>query len=454
MDDERNERARERERRRHHTVIQTGQVHVEMFVLLLFFFFMSYGYSIDMIEKDFNSSIEKILRLNEHLFIGTENLLHRLSSTTFQTNSPSFNLNSYHLKLLLPISNEHLFICGTVKSGSCQIIDHNFNVIINSSLPILMNSTIPLILHEENLIYLGVTYTNEGISRWQIPNLSGRSLNLTNFLQIYSIKTDNEDISRDDLSLRFMPRQQMTFIVQYIYSFSTKNFIYYLSNQPDEHDPTMIITKIIRFCRKKSSSIIRTYSELPLICLNSQWILQSAQIVTNPNEDLILIGMFRQRDGSNGTLMCSYDLRQEIDRSFLENYHRCYSLGIGQRGLAFIKPNEPCRKDSVWSMNMNEDFCSSIVSEHLPYPVGGRNPIIGRVFEENLLENTHTFHLHSYGSIHVLSQGLTNGTLKLVSVLIDQWIVNEVRDNVTLISSPVGCLFLSNGRMKDIVSNL
>ena len=70
-------------------------------------------------------------------------------------------------------------------------------------------------------------------------------------------------------------------------------------------------------------------------------------------------------------------------------------------------------------MEMKDDLCSSIVNERLPYPVGGRNPIIGRVFYENVLENTHTFHLHSYGSIHFISQGLTNGTLKLVSVLID-----------------------------------
>ena len=356
-DDGRTEGEREREREKENegddgiTVIQTRQV--EMFVLLFFICYgLNQGYSIEIIEKDFEFSIEKILRINDQIFIGTEYFLHRLSSTTLEKNSHSFNLNpSYHIKILLPIPNGNLLICGTVKSGLCQIIDQNFNVMINSSLPIVandrMNSTIPLIIHEENLIYLGVSYTNEGISRWQIPNLSGRSLNLTNFLQIYPIKAENEDISRDDLSLRFIPRQQMTFIVQYIYSFSTENFIYYLSNQPDDLDPTMIITKIIRFCRKKSYSIIRSYTELPLICFNSQWILQSAQIVSNPNEDLILIGTFRKRDGSNGTIMCSWNLREQIEKSFLENYQRCYSMGIGQRGLAFIKPNEPCRKDLV-----------------------------------------------------------------------------------------------------------
>ena len=332
-------------------VISRSNMWIVLFVLGNLFI---HGYSIDILEKDLNKSIEKILLINGNLFLGTENFLHRLSSTTLQNNAHSFHFSfnqSYHLKILLPIINDNLLICGTVQSGLCQIIDHNFHVMINSSLAIVandrINSTIPLIIPEDNLIYLGVTYTNQGISRWQIPNLSGRSLNFSQFLQIPSIKNVDEDISRDDLSLRFMPRQQLTFIVQYIYSFYTDDYIYFLTNQPTDIDQSIITTKIVRFCRKKSSSIIRSYSELPLICSDTQWIVQSAQIVRNPENEWILLGMFRKRDGSNGTLMCVWHLREQIEKSFFENYQRCYSAGIGQRDLAFIKPNEPCRKDQV-----------------------------------------------------------------------------------------------------------
>jgi len=303
--------------------------------------------SIDFIEKDFNNSIEKILLLNENLFLGTINSLHRLSSLTLNENlnSKFFDTNS-HWKILLSIENQNLLLCRTISQGLCQIIDQDFNLIINSSLPIVandpINSTIGLIIPEKNLIYFGVTYTNEGMYRWQIPNISGRSLNISRFMKILS-ENDEEGISRDDLSLRFMPRQQTTFIVQYISAFYTKNYIYFLTNQPNDIEQTNFQSKILRFCRDTTNSIIRTYSEMPLICLNSDWILKTAEIL---NED-ILIGHFTRKDGTGGTNICSWNIRNDIDKAFEDNYRTCYSMGIGQRGLAFIKPNEPCRKDEV-----------------------------------------------------------------------------------------------------------
>ena len=309
--------------------------------------------TIDVIENDLNNSIEKILLIKENLFLGTMNSLHRLSSLTLNQTLPLLNLNpqfvqtNYHWKILLPTENRNLLICGTISQGLCQMIDQDFNLIINSSLPIVandpLNSTIGLIIPEKNLIYFGVTYTSEGTYRWQIPNISGRSLNISRFMKILSAN-DDDGISRDDLSLRFMSRQQTTFIVQYISSFYTKNYIYFLTNQPDDIEQKNFQTKILRFCRDTSNSIIRTYSEIPLICLNSDWILKTAEVINN--ED-ILIGHFTRKDGTGGTNICSWNIRNDIDKAFEDNYRTCYSMGIGQRGLAFIKPNESCRKDEV-----------------------------------------------------------------------------------------------------------
>jgi hypothetical protein len=73
-----------------------------------------------------------------------------------------------------------------------------------------------------------------------------------------------------------------------------------------------------------------------------------------------------------------------------------------------------------WSIGMtndnNNNLCPWIISDRLPYPVGGRNPIIGRLFYENSLESSTAFQLHSFGSSILFFQGLTNGTFKLVSV--------------------------------------
>jgi hypothetical protein len=247
---------------------------------------------------------------------------------------------------LLSIDKKNLLTCGTLSQGLCQLIDEDFNLITNSSSPIVandpINSTIGLIIPEKNLIYFAVTYTNEGTYRWQIPNISGRSLNISRFMKIVSTNED-DGISRDDLSLRFMSRQQTKFIVQYIYSFYTKNYIYFLTNQPNDIEQKNFLTKIIRFCRNSSYSIIRTYTEIPLICLNTDWILKTADII-NGN---ILIGHFTRKDGSGGTNICSWNIANDIDKAFYDSYQTCYSMGMGQRGLAFIKPNEFCRKDEV-----------------------------------------------------------------------------------------------------------
>ena len=125
------------------------------------------------------------------------------------------------------------------------------------------------------------------------------------------------------------------------------NYIYFITNQPNDIEQKIFLTKIIRFCRHSSKSIIRTYIEIPLICFNSEWIIKTADMILNSNRQEILIGHFTRKDGTGGTNICSWNIRNDIDQAFENNYRTCYSMGIGHRGLAFIKPNESCRKDQV-----------------------------------------------------------------------------------------------------------
>ena len=348
-----------------------------MFSLLLLLLRMSYcivtvsSLVVDLKENDLTHSIEKLLIHNNHLYVGTVNSLHRLSLSTLNRTFEPFKLGplldnpscrqlnqcpdlmetNYHFKILLPVDNQSLLVCGTLFQGLCQLIDEDFRVISNASLPVVandpVNSTIGLVFPEKNLIYFGVTYTNEGVHRWQIPNIAGRSLNATRFMKVLSADNDDESISRDDLSVRFMPRQQTTFIVQYIHGFASRHYIYLLTNQPNDVDQKMTITKIVRFCRENSNSILRSYTEIPLICVNSEWTLKTAQTMFDKENQLILIGHFTRKDGTGGTNLCSWNVQHDIDRAFEDNYRTCYAMGIGQRGLAFIKPNEACRKDEV-----------------------------------------------------------------------------------------------------------
>lgn len=70
-----------------------------------------------------------------------------------------------------------------------------------------------------------------------------------------------------------------------------------------------------------------------------------------------------------------------------------------------------------WSLGINDDnICPWVINDRLPYPVGGINPIVGRLFYENSFENTSALQLFSFGSSILFFQGLSNGTFKLVSV--------------------------------------
>lgn len=420
---------------------------------------------VDVKEYDFHVPVEKFLVRDEHLFVGTVNELHRLSSSTLNKTLHPMKVGpnldnplcrqvgqcsnliptNYHWKVLLMTSDKSLLLCGTLFQGACQLVDENFQRIVNSSLPVVandpVNSSIALIIHEENLVYFGVTYTNRGVLRWQIPSIAGRSLNRSDFMKIPSNNDANEFISRDDLSVRFMPRQQANFVVQYVYTFQTSNYIYFVSNQPNDLDERSRTTKLIRFCRENSNRLLRSYSEIPLVCVNDDWTLKSARTLIDHQNEEILIGHFERRDGSKGTNVCSWNIRKEIDRAFLENYQTCYSFGDRQRGLAFIKPNEPCRKDEVshceqersvyfrrrfiglfqsWFVpSVDENICPWIVNDRLPYPVGGRTALIGRLIYENSSETSNVFEWFRFSGKIFVVQGLMYGSLKLVSVSID-----------------------------------
>jgi plexin A len=339
--------------------------------------------TIDLIETEFSSAIEKVVLVDNHLYVGTVNALHRLSPSTLNRTFPSLRLGpsldnpscrqlnqcaadlmqiDYHWKILLPIDNRSLLVCGTLFQGVCQLIDVDLQLIVNSSLPVVANdrtnSTVGLFVPEKNLIYFGVTYTSEGVHRWQIPNIAGRSVTRSRFMKIVSTTADDESITRDDLSVRFLPRQQATFIVQYIFAFQTNNYVYFVTNQPNEHDVKTLSSKIIRFCREHTHTIIRSYAELPLICVNGESIVRTAQILVDDNDGQpILVGHFTRKDGTGGTSLCSWHVANELDRAFEENYRTCYSMGIGQRGLTFIKPNEPCRKDEVSGVDRSCSCC-------------------------------------------------------------------------------------------------
>lgn len=65
----------------------------------------------------------------------------------------------------------------------------------------------------------------------------------------------------------------------------------------------------------------------------------------------------------------------------------------------------------------DQNICPWIISDRLPYPVGGATPVLGRILYESLIESSSVVKIYSFDSSTMLVfQGLTNGTFKLVSI--------------------------------------
>ncbi len=88
-----------------------------------------------------------------------------------------------------------------------------------------------------------------------------------------------------------------------------------------------------------------------------------------------------------------------------------------------------CFCSKSWVIPINDDnICPWIISDRLPYPVGGTTPVIGRLFYVNLIESSSALKMFSFGSSLLVFQGLTNGTFKLVSISsIKQSLENALR---------------------------
>ncbi|CAF0887075.1 unnamed protein product, partial [Didymodactylos carnosus] len=401
------------------------------------------------------STIEKLLFYDQSLYIGSVNRLHKYSSQTLKhehelklgpyLDSPQCRptkqcqlpqeqqeLTDYHFKLFHVVTKEnYLLICGTLYQGTCSAISlDTLSLLINSTIPVVandpVNSSVSVIA--DDILYAAVTYTNYGSYRWLIPQISGRSLKKSSsFMQIVTSTRDSENqaelsiINKEELSLKFMQRHQQSFIVQYIHSFITDKYVYLLSVQRQDINNDQIGTKLIRFCLN-SMSIMHSYTELPIQCGQDYPLLKFAQtmkagklfssILNSNQDDIIIIGHFKRAINIDDSAMCVFLVR-DIDNFILDNYRSCYADGRLNRGLGFIKQDELCRKDEMWSSSL-DNLCS--ISDRLPYPVGGRTALNGRILWENsspLSQNitaVQLFHIHD-GNQTLIVQGLSNGTI-------------------------------------------
>lgn len=361
--------------------------------------------------------------------------------------------DNYNKVLLIDRSTSRLIVCGSLFQGNCTV--HNLqNVsIIEQEVPdaVVANdansSTVAFIAPGPpqhpltNVMYVGVTYTNNSPYRSEIPAVASRSLEKTKMFQIASsavttgTRTFINSYAREG------------YLVTYVYGFSSERFSYFLTTQlkGNHHsNPKEYITKLVRICQEDSNYY--SYTEIPVHCIRKEhggtkYNLVQAAYLDKPSADLaetllvtpqddVLFAVFSEGRGNQSTdnsALCIYSLKA-IRQKFMQNIKSCFN-GVGSRGLDFISPNMPCVPTKL--QTIGEDFCGLDVNS----PLGGDQPISAvpvATFKDNLTSIAAT----STSGYTVVFIGTGNGYLKKI-VVESSTVANEYADIPISIGSPI-----------------
>ncbi|XP_034486883.1 plexin A3 [Drosophila innubila] len=301
--------------------------------------------------------------------------------------------NNYNKVLLIDRATSRLIACGSLFQGTCTVRNLQNVSIVEHEVPdaVVANdansSTVAFIAPGPpqhpvtNVMYVGVTYTNNSPYRSEIPAVASRSLEKTKMFQIASsaVTTGTRTF------INSYARE--TYLVNYVYGFSSERFSYFLTTQlkhSHHSSPKEYITKLVRICQEDSNYY--SYTEIPVECISeaqggTKFNLVQAGFLGKPSSDLaqslgitiqddVLFAVFSKGDSNiptNNSALCIYSLKS-IRRKFMQNIKFCFN-GNGMRGLDFISPSMPCVLTKL--QTIGEDFCGLDVNS----PLGGEQPI-------------------------------------------------------------------------------
>ncbi|XP_054746803.1 plexin-A2 isoform X1 [Anastrepha obliqua] len=298
--------------------------------------------------------------------------------------------DNYNKVLLIDRATSRLIACGSLFQGTCTVRNLQNVSIVEQDVPdaVVANdansSTVAFIAPGPpqppitNVMYVGVTYTNNSPYRSEIPAVASRSLEKPKIFQIASsavttgTRTFINSYAREG------------YLINYVYGFSSERFSYFLTTQLKHNyhsSPKEYITKLVRICQEDSNYY--SYTEIPIDCITggTKYNLVQAGYLGKPSADLagslgitvqddVLYGAFSVGNGNLSTdnsALCIYSLKS-IRRKFMQNIKSCFN-GVGSRGLGFISPNMPCVPTKL--QTIGEDFCGLDVNS----PLGGEQPI-------------------------------------------------------------------------------
>lgn len=294
--------------------------------------------------------------------------------------------------LLIDYSTSRLITCGSLFQGVCTVRNLQ-NISLEGQViqeAVVANdefaSTVAFIAPGPpsppvtNVMYVGVTFTNNSPYRSEIPAVSSRSLQKDHMFQIASSAVT----TGTRMFINSFARE--SYFVNYVYGFSSERFSYFLTTQLKHNShsiPKEYITKLVRICQEDSNYY--SYTEIPVDCISdaaggTKYNIIRAAYLGKPGTDLaenlgitsqddVLYAVFSEGmdQKSNRSALCVYSLKA-IRRKFMQNIKACFN-GNGPRGLDFISPNMQCVPTKL--QTISEDFCGLDVNS----PLGGEQPI-------------------------------------------------------------------------------
>ncbi|XP_011851227.1 PREDICTED: plexin-A4 isoform X3 [Mandrillus leucophaeus] len=344
-----------------------------------------------------------------HIYLGAVNRIYKLSSdlkvlVTHETgpdednpkcypprivqtcNEPLTTTNNVNKMLLIDYKENRLIACGSLYQGICKLLrledlfklgepyhkkEHYLSGVNESG------SVFGVIVSYSNLDdKLFIATAVDGKPEY-FPTISSRKLTKNSEADgMFAYVFHDEFVA----SMIKIPSDTFTIIpdfdIYYVYGFSSGNFVYFLTLQPEMVSPPgsttkeqVYTSKLVRLC--KEDTAFNSYVEVPIGCERSgveYRLLQAAYLSkagamlgrtlgVHPDDDLLFTvfskGQKRKMKSLDESALCIFILKQINDR-IKERLQSCYR-GEGTLDLAWLKVKDiPC---SSALLTIDDNFC-------------------------------------------------------------------------------------------------
>uniref|UniRef100_A0A8B9V7L9 Plexin A1 n=1 Tax=Anas zonorhyncha TaxID=75864 RepID=A0A8B9V7L9_9AVES len=349
--------------------------------------------------------------------------------------------NNVNKLLLVDYSGNRLIACGSASQGICQFLrlddlfklgephhrkEHYLSSVNESG---TMSGVIIEVLNGQNKLFIGTPI--DGKSEY-FPTLSSRKLmaneeNAEMFGFVYQDEFVSSQLKIPSDTLSKFP----TFDIYYIYSFSSEQFVYYLTLQldtqltsPDSTGEQFFTSKIVRLCVDDPK--FYSYVEFPIGCVQDgiEYRLIQDAYLTKPGKALAkYLGISEQEDilftiFSQGqknrvkppkeSVLCLFTLKKIKDK-IKERIQSCYR-GEGKLSLPWLLNKELGCINSP--LQIDDNFCGQDFNQ----PLGGTVTIEGTPLFVDKEDGMTSVAAYDYRGQTVVFAGTRSGKIKKVGM--------------------------------------